>query len=480
MVDARSMAKRWVKSLRNSIHDPWPRSHALVLAQIRINGARVDFDYRAKGEDYVMSMTLPTSMADPLRLNAGPAMDQLLTAIGVAFSAFFFKLSDFGELAVETAPLDRESQVFFEDFLVGGLGEFRYLQGLNPARKIMVRARPSAAITPIQFDAEDRVLMLNGGGKDTVVAAELLKASGQPFTWVTIRPNAARRKVIELSGVPDAFEVGYDIDDKIDRRKAYPWGHIPHTSIVLSIGLLVAVLTRARYVAAGNELSANHGNLRYRGLEVNHQYTKSSAFEEAFWRFAQQRVTRSADVFSILRPFHDLQLAQLFAGQKRYLKSFISCNRGIGRGEWCKQCPKCAFTALALRPFVEAQDLFDVFGEDVFQRVEIRKHILDLVSGTIKPWECVGTKDECRLGLGLLLEQSPQMDFATYPRRRDFERVLAGVDIGALQTEILGSTSRNHLIPYDLLRRLDVGLRKMSDNGLTIRPAQARQVTAIA
>jgi len=474
-MDLPQSTKRAVKAWRNAVVDPLPRRHALTLAQLRVRGERIEFMFRAKGNTYLVTVSLPPVLGEVLQASRSAAMDQLLTAIGVSFSPFFFKLSDFAELAVETAPLDEESRLFFERFLVGGLGEFRYLQGLDPTRPIRVAARSGEAITPIRYDTTDHLLLLNGGGKDTVVAAELLKASKQPFSWVTLLPNDTRRKVVKLSGVFDSVDVGYEIDDEIERRKAYPWGHIPRTSIVLAIGLLVAVLTRSRYVAAGNELSANFGNLIHRGVEINHQYTKSFAFERGFWQFAQRRVTSSTRVFSILRPFHELQLSQLFAGQKPYLENFISCNRGIGLGRWCKQCPKCAFTALALRPFAQPQDLFAIFGEDVLQRVEIRKHILDLVSGKTKPWECVGTTDECRLALALVLRQTPDMDFACYPRRKDFERHLEAIDICALRTKVLSCTGQDHLIPKELLHRLDVGLRKMSNDRLSFEPSQSGQ-----
>lgn len=451
--------KRSAKAVRNLFKDPLPRSHVLTLAGIRIDGPSVHFDYGAKGRRYVITMGLPEALSQRLDTTR-PAMMQLLTAIGIAFSAFFFRLSDFATLSVQTAPLDEGSLRFFEEFLVGGLGEFRFRQGLDPSRRVQVVAAPDAEVpVPLSFDAEDRVLMLNGGGKDTVVAAEILKAAGQAFTWVTIRPNAVRRKVIELSGVRESIEVTYLLDGRINGDRVYAWGHIPHTSIVLSLGLLIAVLTGSRYVAAGNERSADSGNVMHRGMEINHQYTKSSAFEEGFRSFARRRVTTSVDVFSILRPFHDLQLAQRFAAHKHYHGAFVSCNRGIGRGLWCKACAKCAFTALALGGFLDDADLQRIFGDDILKSAGIRKLILDLVNGAIKPWECVGTREECVLALALLLDRRPDMDFDAFPRRRDLERATDRAAVGALRATILESTSPRHAIPSGLLEKLGGGLR---------------------
>lgn len=455
-----STSKRVIKSLRNLVFDPLPRAETLEVSRIDVDGPTILFTYRVRRREYINRVILPAKLSRPLRDAEGPVLRQLLTAMALAFGASLYKLSDFAEIDVRTAPLDLESRSFFEDFFQGGMGEFRFLQGLNPSRRSKVTGSDGPRIDPVEQETEDRLLLLNGGGKDTIVAAELLKDAGQPFTWLTIRPNPTRRKVVELSGVSESLEVNFEIDERIEKDSAYPWGHVPFVSIALTIGLLVALLTKARYVATGNELSANYGNTIYRGFEVNHQYTKSFAFEKGFSNFANRRVTSSVEIFSILRPFHDLQLARLFATHKKYLGHFISCNRGIAHGEWCKSCPKCAFTALALRPFLSAPELVQVFGEDVFDRQKIRKHILDLVRGTIKPWECVGTREECALALGLIFENEPELDFRDYPRRADLERALSGIDLEALRASILVGTNDEHLIPDSLVERMNRGQRR--------------------
>jgi len=463
-------AKRFGKAVRNLFADPLPRNRTIALVAARSNSCGVDFCYMAMGKRFRVRLNLDPSLGERIADLPMVPRDQALAAIGIAFVPFFFKLTDFRRVVVETTSLDPESQAFFARFLRCGLGEFRYLQGLNPARRIEVCASAAGRMRPVELDTRDHLLMLNGGGKDTIVAGELLKASGQPFSWLTIRPNRTRRRVIELSGNSNAIEVGYEVDEEIERLKAYPWGHVPHTSIVLSIGLLVAMLSGSRYVAAGNEHSANFGNLRYRGFEVNHQYTKSFEFERGFADFAARCVTPSVRVFSILRPFHDLQLAQLFANHVTYLPHFISCNRGIHHGVWCKECPKCAFTALALSPFVSADMMHTIFGEDVLQRPQIRRHIIDLVSGGTKPWECVGTREECALALHLLLERNPDLRFNGDPGREALEAAIKGVDVAYLRASILDETQPDHAIPPSLVERLNPCLQQVS--APVIRPIQ--------
>jgi hypothetical protein len=326
---------------------------------------------------------------------------------------------------------------------------------------VEVHSSAEAEPAPRSIETTDHVLMLNGGGKDTIVAGELLKKAGQPFTWVTIRPNKARRSVIQLSGNHSSVEIGYKFDPAIERLRAYPWGHFPHTSVVLSLGLLAAQLLGVRYVCVGNEHSANFGNILHRGIDINHQYTKSSTYEIGFAQYISRCVTPSIKVFSILRPFHDLQLARIFSGLSNYHDSFISCNVGITRDEWCKDCPKCAFTALALYPFIGSQGIVGIFGEDILLRPSIRAHILELVSDGVKPWECVGTTDENRLALKLLLQANPELQFAERPTRAELEREVADVDVDLLSSVILENTEADHSIPGSIVTRLNHALESI-------------------
>ena len=463
--------KRIVKSLRNLAADPPPRNRTLTIEAVEPheNGIAVRFDGCKR--KYTFTVSLPDELRQRLMGSGLQAYGPTLSLIAMAFAPFLYKLSDFRTVRMAAFPLDEESISFFERFLRGGLGEFRYIQGLDPSRHITVEAAQIAPPAPVAWNSRDHALMLNGGGKDTIVAGELLRLAGQPFTWMTVRPTPARRAVVELSGNPDSIETGYILDPEVDKYKAYPWGHFPHTSLVLSIGLLVAQLTDTRYVCVGNEHSANFGNVIHRGFEVNHQYSKSSAYEEGFSAYVHRCVTPDIDVFSLLRPFHDLQLAQLFAAFPRYHTRFISCNRGIGHNVWCKKCSKCAFTALALYPFVGQQGIQTIFGEDVLQRPAIRRHIVELASDGIKPWECVGTTAENRLALSLLLARNPELQFGEAPDRATLVACTEGFDIAAEEKRLLDTLHDEHLIPPELLIRLKPALMELA--GLELRERAA-------
>lgn len=455
-------SKRSLKSIRNFFADPLPRNKVLRITRIDITSTGFDIVYEACQNTFRIGITLPANLVEKLSDKSIDSLSPTFTAIAMAFAAFFFKLSDFSQVRMDAFGLDEPSKVFFSSFFEGGLGEFRYLQGLNPVRAVDVQSTITIESVPQAIETVDHVLMLNGGGKDSIVAGELLKRAAQPFTWVTIQPNKARQSVIDLSGNSSSIEIGCRFDPAIERLRAYPWGHFPHTSVVMSLGLLAAQLLGVRYVCVGNEHSANFGNVQYRGVNINHQYSKSSAYEVALSQYISRCVSPSIKVFSILRPFHDLQLARIFSEFPDYHSSFISCNIGISRDEWCKQCPKCAFTALALYPFIGKDGIVGIFGEDIMLRGIIRRHIIDLVRDGVKPWECVGTTDENRLALKLLLQANPDLQFTDRPTRKELEREVENVDLDLLSSIILERTEPDHCIPGDIVNKLNFALESIN------------------
>lgn len=455
------LIKRTIKSIRNLFFDPLPRNKTLSVEEIENTSAGFRIRYRAKQKDYWVSVEMPEELVVRFNEFDEAALQPTMCAIAWAFSAFFFKISDFRTVSLASFAVDSESSRFFSHSIQGGLGEFRYLQGLDPRKAIHVTSPNSKGSQAKSLATRDHLLMLNGGGKDTIVAGEMLRHAGQEFSWVTIKPNKARRSVVELSGNPSSIELWYQVDENIEKDRAYPWAHIPHTSIVLSLGLLVAQLTGARYVCAGNEQSANFGNIDHRGFEVNHQYTKSFKYEKGFYDYVHRCVSTEIHVFSILRPFHDLQLAMLFSQMKNYHSRFLSCNRGAGRDEWCGSCPKCAFTALALYPFIGPDGCSLIFGRDILHSPVTRQHIVDLATARIKPWECVGTQEESKLALKMVLDNEPRLTFDSPPFRSDLEEIVAGFDKALHEKELLESTCQQHLIPSEIIERLNTALTSL-------------------
>src|SRR5690606_16672904 len=141
------------------------------------------------------------------------------------------------------------------------------------------------------------------------------------------------------------------------------------TAINSLISVVVALATGCGSVVMANERSASQATRVVAGVAINHQYSKSLAFE---------RLLRAAlaptgiSYFSALRPWGELPIARAFARAPRAVHAaFMSCNRAFVRDParrsagWCGDCPKCRSVYLSLAPFMAPGDLATIFGRDL-------------------------------------------------------------------------------------------------------------------
>ena len=154
------------------------------------------------------------------------------------------------------------------------------------------------------------------------------------------------------------------------------------------------------------------------GTDINHQYSKSVAFERDFREYVALHLNDKIQYFSFLRPLNEMQIALLFSKCEAYHEVFRSCNAGSKTDSWCGKCPKCLFTWLILSPFLSRQRLTEIFGKDLLIDPELRP-IFEELNGTsaVKPFECVGTVEEVRAcvdfmndRVGTIVEDSPKGD----------------------------------------------------------------------
>ena len=136
----------------------------------------------------------------------------------------------------------------------------------------------------------------------------------------------------------------------------------------------------------------------------------------------------------MLRPLTEIRIARAFAGMTAYHGVFTSCNRAFrlsaaANATWCGDCPKCRFVFLVLAPFLSRKELLEIFGgRDLFADESQLTGFLELLGadGLLKPFECVGEPDECRVALALLREHD---DWAGHPfLDRDEIAALAATD----------------------------------------------------
>ena len=439
--------KRRLGRLRNLYRDPLPRNRELVFEDYVLRFPEIAFIYRAGGIRYESTVTLDLP-PDVLSLLNREEHHPLFVNLGLSFAAGHFFLGDFATLRCDCARLEQRDCRLLEGVLQEALGECRYLLGLDPSRPVRVVSSGNVPLRPLPFPrAQNEALLLNGGGKDSCVAAELLKGAGLPFSWMVAYSNEPRTRVIERSGNHECHIIRFELSDDVRRDAVYPWGANPYLYTIAAAGLIVAYLEGYTYMVTGMEHSADDPNLVYKGVGVNHQAGKTSAFENFFNEFVHRSVLEEAKLFSIVRPFTDLRLAEMFSHYRQYFDAFFSCNMGMGTGTWCKACYKCAFTYMALYPFMERQELAGIFGGQLFDIALMRRYMIELATAPIKPWDCVGTREESRLALHYCLKKSPDMDFGEWPRRRDLEKACEDINEQAACRDIMYTFHTPHNIP---------------------------------
>jgi UDP-N-acetylmuramoylalanine--D-glutamate ligase len=196
------------------------------------------------------------------------------------------------------------------------------------------------------------------------------------------------------------------LDWQVFQKHKYD-GHIPISAIYAFSGILCAVLYKYSYFAVANEYSSNFGNIKYKGRLINHQWSKSSEFENLFSDYIYNFISPSVKYFSLLRPFYEIRIAELFSNYKKYFPYFSSCNKnfklvkndqkGASKGLWCGQCPKCVFVFTLLSAFLTKKELLGIFKKNLYQDENLLSLFKDILGiGKMKPFDCVGTFEESK------------------------------------------------------------------------------------
>ncbi len=253
-----------------------------------------------------------------------------------------------------------------------------------------------------------RALVPFGGGIDSIVVVERVRRLADAALFVVSRPGDSFDAIeapAAVSGLP-VVRAEREIDPQLLRSAELGFlnGHVPVTGILSAIAVLAAVLDDRDAVVMSNEWSASIPTLEYQGRPVNHQYSKSEAFEAGFRDVLAQAGPPMPEYFSWLRDRTELWVGREFAALPQYHGSFRSCNKAFYSDRarrldhWCGQCDKCCFIDLILAPFLPAGALRQIFApsREPLEDPALAAKFLALLGAGAKPFECVGEVGECR------------------------------------------------------------------------------------
>jgi hypothetical protein len=300
-----------------------------------------------------------------------------------------------------------------------------------------------------------------GGGKDSLVSVEMLKRAGEDATAMWIGNSQLIAACAERTGLP-LLNIRRELSPLLfdyNRNGAYN-GHIPVTAINSAILAVAAVLYGFDAIAFSNERSASSATLEYDGQPVNHQWSKSWAFEQAFGELLQSTVAADLHYYSLLRPLSELAVAERFARTSHYDEVFSSCNRNFRilgpkpADRWCGQCPKCHFVFLALAPFMPKPRLLGIFGRNLLDDTALAAAFDALMEyRDHKPFECVGEGIESRAAMAALGARAEWREDALVARFVDEIAPQLGADEPTL--DALLAPAGEHRIPERLRGLVD-------------------------
>ena len=371
----------------------------------------IDFRYTIEHAhntvDFVEKLTL-ADVSLPSKDSSNILLNRILEQIHLLLGISYWKLYCLQDINTVPLTLTKDQAQFWNIVYTKGLGEFYYKNQIDFRGLVRFPYDENAASDPIATGMTDQSLVQLGGGKDSIVTAELLKKHAKDFTLVCVDDRLVHHVIAKRIGKP-LICVKRTIDARLFELNRLPGtynGHIPISAIYAFVDLLVASLGGYRYIVASNEESANYGNVTYLGEEINHQWSKSLEFEILFQDYVRRFVTPDITYFSLLRPLREVKIMELFSRYGQYFDGFTSCNTNFridGRDSgkvWCGNCPKCAFVFLLLSAFIPKKKLIAIFGRNLYMDSSLAqtfRELLGLVG--IKPFECVGTPEESRYAL---------------------------------------------------------------------------------
>ncbi len=329
------------------------------------------------------------------------ALDKVFRLLLLACGVSYYKAFAPERIRCAAFPLDAATAAFFTEFYVKGLGEFAWRNGVDLAR-LSFAIETVEPPTALRLQLPRLTCVPVGGGKDSVVTLECLKQAGEPLVLFELGNAGPIEATIAQAGLP-AIRVTRRLDPTLFalNEAGALNGHVPITGILSMIVFACAIICGFDAIAMSNEHSASAPNLVTEGREVNHQYSKSFEFEQAFSRFVERHVVEGVRYFSLLRPLSEIAIARRFARHTAYLPVFRSCNAAFRQlperraTNWCCDCPKCRFVFLALAPFVDRQLLIATFGHDMLDDAAQIDGFAELCGlQRHKPFECVGEVEE--------------------------------------------------------------------------------------
>jgi UDP-N-acetyl-alpha-D-muramoyl-L-alanyl-L-glutamate epimerase len=248
-----------------------------VYENIRIKDDRktVLFDYRVDTNE--LSFSLTETLKFPSPIPDSNTVDRLLRALHIALGISYYKTFLPPEIN-HAYIMNKDEAEFWNKIFQHGLSEFLYKNNLKPNQLAKFKSQDGKLSPGAEDDIDwrDTALLGIGGGKDSIVAGELLKELKIPirgFVLATSNNEVLSQSVANKMEL-DLISIQREIDPQIismNKVEGAYNGHIPISLIFALVGCLSATINGDRYVIVANEASASIPQITNENNEVNHQ-----------------------------------------------------------------------------------------------------------------------------------------------------------------------------------------------------------------
>lgn len=391
-------------------------------------------------------------------------LQNLVFHIGMAEMISYWKASCSPTIIIKPFYLEANALNWWKKLFFRGLGEFFHTNGITPRLEdfLIFECKPGASPEKQLFHPFDSSLVPIGGGKDSVVTLEILQSEKKTVIPFFLNPTKAALEVARVAGFEEVetITIKRNIDPELLRLndQGFLNGHTPFSALLAFYSLIPAALTGSKNIVLSNESSANEPTIP--GTDINHQYSKSYDFEKDFREYCAKYISDNFNYFSFLRPLNELQIAALFSGFHKYHPVFRSCNAGSKTGIWCGKCSKCLFTFIILSPFLEPDNLVEIFGSNLLDDPELSFYF-DQLCGLEeeKPFDCIGTIDEVNAALHAAMKMYDELSrpflLQRYKQSRNYK-----ADNDDAFRDLLNQFNTRHFIPDHILQTLKTRLNE--------------------
>lgn len=341
-------------------------------------------------------------------------LDRILFNLHIALGISYWKATCSPHIEIRSGQLSEEQASFWNTIYTKGLGEFYFRNKIDFRSLVHFPSSSVGATSATSIEKNGKLLVGIGGGKDSVVVWELLKEQQKVIKGLTIKTQHTYQAVDELVAKMQlpTLSVERVIDATfISESKSHTYnGHVPISMIYAWIGILVSYVNGFDAFVVANEKSADEGNTDSFGMEINHQWSKSTEFEGLFRNYLHTNISPDLDYYSPIRHMTELEIVGKCVTYPQYLPYITSCNRNFSitnqlrSKKWCGECPKCAFAFLLFAAHLPKDTVVSLFGKNMLEDVALDGLFRDLEGrGGLKPFECVGTFEEANEALRMII-----------------------------------------------------------------------------